>query len=212
MATVCAFILLFFCTAVYVFSVMRPAFAALAENRAKELAARIINEVVVQQFAQETDYDDIVSFERSDDNKINAVKSNLAGVSKLKSDLSLDILQKISALNGQQLSVPLGSLMGSDLFAGFGPEIPFEIKPYGTVNTDIQTEFTEAGINQTKLDVTISVKADMSILMPTMRKKSTVETTVPVIQTVIVGDIPQSYTNVDRDGYAFEDDVLQLAE
>ena len=48
--------------------------------------------------------------------------------------------------------------------------------------------------------------------MPAMNKKSTVETTVPIIQTVIVGDIPESYTNVDRDGYQFEDDVLQLAE
>ena len=210
-ALVCC-VLFLLCSAVYALSVMRPAFAALAENRAKELAVRTINEAISQKFSQEMKYSDIVEFERTDDNKINAVKSNLAGVNKLKSDLSLDILQKISALNQDQLKVPLGSLMGNDIFAGCGPELSFQVKPYGNVVTDIQTNFTEAGINQTKCDVTVSVKADMSILMPTMNKKSTVETTVPIIQTVIVGDIPQSYTNVDRDGYQFEDDVLQLAE
>ena len=84
--------------------------------------------------------------------------------------------------------------------------------PYGTAETNIITDFSESGINQTKLDVSISVKADLSILIPTIRKKSTVETTVPILQTVIVGSVPNSYTHVDRDGYAFEDDVLQLAE
>lgn len=205
-------ILFLLCTAVYMLSVMRPAFVSLAENRAKELALQTINEAISQMFSQKSEYSDIVEFERTEGNKINAVKSNLAGVSKLKSDLSLDILQKITELDQNQLKVPLGSLMGSDIFAGCGPELSFQIKPYGTVVTDIHTDFTEAGINQTKCDVTVSVKADMSILMPTVNKKSTVETTVPIIQTVIVGDIPESYTNVDRDGYQFEDDVLQLAE
>lgn len=200
-------------TSVYALSVLRPAFVSLAENRAKELAAQTINEAISQKFSQtENEYGDIVEFERTSDNKINAVKSNLAGVSKIKSDLNLEILQKISELNGNQLKIPLGSLTGSELFAGCGPEISFQIKPYGTVVTDIHTDFSEAGINQTKLDVTVSVKADMSILAPTMNQKSTVETTVPIIQTVIVGDIPESYTHVDRDGYQFEDDVLQLAE
>lgn len=209
----CICVLFLFCTAVYVLSVMRPAFASLAESRAKELAARTINEAVSQKFArEETKYGDIVEFERTGDNKINAVKSNLAGISKLKADLNLEIQQKISELNGTRLKIPIGSLMGNDIFAGCGPELSFKIKPYGTVDTDIHTDFTEAGINQTKLDVTVFVRADVSVLMPTMRKKSTVETTVPIIQTVIVGEIPGSYTNVDRDGYQFEDDVLQLAE
>ena len=118
-ALVCC-VLFLLCSAVYALSVMRPAFAALAENRAKELAVRTINEAISQKFSQEMKYSDIVEFERTDDNKINAVKSNLAGVNKLKSDLSLDILQKISALNQDQLKVPLGSLMGNDIFAGSG--------------------------------------------------------------------------------------------
>lgn len=204
-------VLLLLCTAVYALSVMRPTFVSLAENRAKELALQAINESVSQMLSQTYEYGDIVEIERTEDNKISAVKSKLVGVSKLKSDLSLNILQKITELDQNRLKIPLGSLMGSDIFAGCGPELSFQIKPYGSVAADIHTDFTEAGINQTKCDVTVSVKADMSILMPTVSKKSTVETTVPIVQTVIVGDIPESYTNVDRDGYPFEDDVLQLA-
>ncbi len=195
----------------YTVSVIRPAFASLAENRAKQIALRTINETVVELFSNEqTDYHDIVEFERNNDNSINAVKSNLANISKLKSELNLEILKKIDKKDSSELSVPLGSLMGNDLFAGLGPSISFKIKPYGSAVTDISTDFTDAGINQTKLDVTVKVKADFSVLMPTMRKKSSVETTVPIISTVIVGDVPENYTNIEREGLAYEDDVLEV--
>lgn len=197
----------------YFLHVVRPTFAALAENRARQIAVRTINEAVSQKFtAQKTEYGDIVELERDNENRITAVKSDLAGISKLKSDLNLEILQKIASMDKSTLKIPLGSLMGNDIFAGLGPDVSFQIKPYGTAVTDIKTDFSEAGINQTKLDVTVNVKADLSILMPTMQRKSTVETTVPIIQTVIVGNIPDSYTHVDRDGYTYEDDVLELAD
>ncbi len=210
----------FFVAALFVFGtfcyflhVIRPTFAALAENRAKEIAIYTINEAISEKFvSQRLQYTDIVELERGSENKVTAVKSDLIGISKLKSELNLEILEKISKLDCDNLHVPLGSLMGNDIFAGLGPNIPFQIKPYGTAITDIKTTFSEAGINQTKLDVTVNVKTDLSILMPTMRKKSTVETSVPIIQTVIVGDIPDSYTHVDRDGLQYEDDVLELVD
>lgn len=198
---------------IYALTVMRPAFSSLAQNRAKELASRIINEAISDKIASErTEYSDIVEFERDNDNNISAVKSNLSGISKLKSDLTLKILEKISSIDQSTLKVPLGSIMGNDIFVGCGPQIPFSIKPFGTAVCDIKTDFTDVGINQTKLDVTVTVKADLSVLMPTMQKVSTVTTTVPIVQTVIVGDVPGSFTHVDRDGLDYEDDVLQLAE
>ncbi len=207
---VCVFLSAFFCYALYV---MRPAFAALAENRAKEIAISTINQTISQTFASyEMEYGDIVAFERDNDNKINVVKSNLAGISKLKSDLNLEIQKKIAETEQSALKIPLGSLTGNELLIGTGPSVSFRIKPYGNTVTDITTDFSEAGINQTKLDVTVKVTADLSVLMPTMQRKSTVETSVPIIQTVIVGTTPDSYTHVDRDGFSYEDDVLELAE
>ena len=81
-------------TLIYALIVMRPAFSSLAQNRAKELASRIINEAISDKIASErTEYSDIVEFERDNDNNISAVKSNLSGISKLKSDLNLQILE-----------------------------------------------------------------------------------------------------------------------
>lgn len=197
----------------YMLSIVRPTFAALAVNQARNIAIRTIHQTVSKNVSQkQTEYDSIVALERSADNSITALKSNLSGISKLKSDLNLEILHNISQIDRDRLQIPLGSLLGSDLFAGLGPKISFQIMPYGTAETDIITNFKEAGINQTMLDVSVKVKADVSVLMPTLRKKSTVETTVPVMQTVIVGDVPDSYTHVGREGHAYEDDVLEVLE
>ncbi len=197
----------------YFFMTIRPAFITFAENRAKELAVLTIHQTVSETIGTDSaSHNEIVEFAYAADNRINAVKSNLAGISRLKSDLNLRIMNSISAMDSDTLKIPLGSLLGSELFSGLGPSVSFRIKPYGTAVTDIRTDFSEAGINQTKLDVTVDVTADLSVFMPTVRKKSRVETSVPIIQTVIVGDIPESYTHVDRDGYEFEDDVLELAE
>lgn len=200
-------------TVIYFLNVIRPAFSTLAENQAKQIATFTINRTISQKLAEENiDYHDIVEFERDNENNINAVKSNLAGISKLKSDLNLEITEKIAEIDRSTLKIPLGSLLGSDIFAGFGPDIPFSVKPYGVAVCDIHTDFSESGINQTKLDVTVSVKANVSVLMPTIRKVSTVSTSMPIISTVIVGEIPESFTHVDRDGNDFENDVMDLAK
>ncbi len=197
----------------YIFHVVRPTFAALAENKARTLAIYNINQAVSDKIAQvNPQYDDVVELTHNSENSVTALKSNLSGISKLKSDLNLEIMHSLSGMETDTLKIPLGSLLGNDIFAGIGPMISFQVLPYGTAETDITTNFTEAGINQTMLDVSVKVKADISVLMPTMRKKSTVETTVPVMQTVIVGNTPDSYTHVDRDGRQFEDDVLELAD
>ncbi|MBQ4086726.1 MAG: sporulation protein YunB [Clostridia bacterium] len=197
----------------YMFLVVRPTFVALAESKAKELAVVTVNRSVTEQIEKAPiTYSDIVTPVLNEENSVTALSSNLVSISKLKSDLNLAIMNDIAGMDVATMHVPLGSLLGSDFFAGLGPKIPFHVMPFGTAETDICTDFTDAGINQTRLTVLVKVKADMSVLLPTVRKKSTVETTVPVLETVIVGAVPDSYTHVDRDGYEFEDDVLELAE
>lgn len=197
----------------YMFLVVRPTFITLAESRARELAVVTINRSVADKLEKEpVVYCDIVEPILNEENAVTAINSNLVSISKLKSELNLSVMEDIAAMDVSTMHVPLGSLLGSDFFAGLGPLIPFQVMPFGTAETDICTDFSDAGINQTRLSVTVKVKADLSILLPTIRKKSTVETTVPVLETIIVGAVPDSYTHVDRDGHEFEDDVLELAE
>ena len=185
----------------------------LARAHAQNIAQQAINDAVLSLFAEgEIDSGDILIFEKDDRGGISEVKSNLDVVSRLKAELTMRIQDYIAGLKSTKIKLPVGSFTGTDILAGVGPYFSLEFVPYGMTTVDFVSEFTDSGINQTRLSVELDVKTSVGLLMPTASSVSRVSTKVPVISTVIVGDVPDGYTNVDREDGSFEDDVLQLAE
>lgn len=190
-----------------------PSVRKLAVNHAKQIAVITVNEHIAKKLSEENiDYDSIVKFTYSDDGKIRAVSNNISNVNVLKSELVQEVTKAIASIDTSEISLPLGTLSGIDFLYGTGPFLPISIKPYGYANADITTDFRSSGINQTIFEVTAEVRANVSVLMPLMKSGTEIETSIPVISTVIVGDVPGSYTNVERHGEEYEEDVLQLAE
>ena len=67
----------------------------------------------------------------------------------------------------------------------------------GTVETDLRTEFKEAGINQTLHRIYLEVKCDVSILTPYDTINETITNQVLLVEGVIVGTIPDAYYNLE---------------
>lgn len=190
-----------------------PSVRKLAVNRAKEIAILKVNEAISDKFCkEEINYADIVDFTYSQDGKICAVNNNISVVNVIKSQLVQTVTKTISEIDSSEISLPVGTLSGMSFLYGVGPYLPIKIKPYGYAVADIVTDFSSSGINQTIFEVTVTVSAKVSVLMPMMKSGTEISTSVPVISTVIVGDVPDSYTNVERYGEEYEEDVLQLAE
>jgi len=197
---------------VYFLESVRPMMVTLDEAKAKQIAQQAINEAVLKVFASNgTDVSDVLVFEKTADGQISAVKSNLEGVNRLKAEITMMIQENISNIETTDIRLPLGMLLGTDFFAGVGPRFSVEFVPYGTTSVEFVSEFEDAGINQTRLTVELDVKTSVGLLMTGVNEGVYTETKVPVIQTVIVGDVPDTYTNVERNGEEFEDDVLEIA-
>lgn len=200
-------------TGISFFKTARSVMIDNAKTEAHRIAQKAINDAVLNVFASSgISYEEIVVLKRADDGKIVAAESNLSGVARLKTEITKEIQSYISNLNGAEVRIPLGAFFGTDLFAGSGPIVTLEFMPDAVTNVDFVSEFENGGINQTRLTVELDVKTKVGMIMPGADTYVTVRTNVPIIQTVIVGEVPQSYTNVERDGYEFEDDVLELAE
>lgn len=197
----------------YTLSSIIPNVRKLAVNHAKQIAVITVNEHIAKKLREENiDYDSIVKFTYANDGKIRAVSNNISTVNILKSELAQEVTKAIASLDTSEISLPLGTLSGIDFLYGTGPFLPVSIKPYGYADADITTDFRSSGINQTIFEVTANISANVSVLMPMMKNGAKIETSIPMISTVIVGDVPGSYTNVERYGEEFEEDVLQLAE
>lgn len=90
-----------------------------------------------------------------------------------------------------------GSFSGFKLLAGKGPGVPIRISTIGNVETDLRSEFTAQGINQTLHRVYLQVMCEVSILTPFEDITEKITNQVLIAENVIIGNIPDTYYNFD---------------
>ena len=115
-----------------------------------------------------------------------------------------NIAQRPRSKGDEGIAIPLGTITGSKLLAGMGPKIPVRIISFPAVSTDFESEFEYSGINQTCHKIYLTLQARIRIMPPKHRRYKHFSR-VPVTETIIVGDVPHTYINVDDKG-----DMLNL--
>jgi sporulation protein YunB len=93
----------------------------------------------------------------------------------------------------RKIGIPLGAIVGIELFSGAGPIIPVKIFVTGNVETEFESEFSEAGINQTKHLIYINTSVNISAVIPGYPSHTNVKTNVTIAETIIVGEVPRVY-------------------
>ncbi len=190
-------VLVLLVTILYLDIRLKPVVKEMAVARSRSIATRVISEAIHQTISDTNiTYDDLVNFEKTGDGKISAVKTDIIKVNRLKSSLSVNILEKLSAITDDELAIPIGSIINGDLFSGRGFKIKIKIMPIGSVSTDISNSFTSAGINQTLHRINMEVRAVISLIMPTLTTNVDIISSVCIAETVIVGEVPSAYTEV----------------
>lgn len=182
--------------AVFAMLQLRPLLESLATTRVSNTVNRIISEAVDEAIQSgEIRYDQLISFEKDNEGRITAVKSNMPEFNRLQSYILREVLDRIDHVSSRDLSIPLGSLTGSALLAGRGPRITVRMESVGASTARLENEFVSAGINQTKHQVRLNIDVAVSILLPGFSTATKVSNSVVVAETVIVGSVPETYTN-----------------
>ena len=70
-----------------------------------------------------------------------------------------------------------------------------QISPIGNVETDLKTEFTSQGINQTLHQIYLDITCNVSILTPFNSTTEEIKNQILIAESIIVGEIPSSYYN-----------------
>lgn len=170
------------------------AIESLAQTKVRNATSDLINDAIDQQIEQGSiQYDRIVYFEKDLDGKITALKTNISEVNRLKTDILNLINDEILNIDGADLSISLGSLILPEIFSGKGPAIPIHILSIRNSDASFQSHFSEAGINQTLQQLTMNVSVDVTVLVLGSTDSFTVNSHVVVAETVIVGDVPDTY-------------------
>ena len=180
------------------FSVLREKYSAiirdLAETQVKNATSDLTNDAIGKQIANgNIAYDRIVYFEKDLNGRITALKTNISEVNRLKTDILNIINDEILALDGSDIGIPMGSIFFSEFFSGKGPSIPVHILSIRNADAQFQSDFAEAGINQSLHRLKMVVSIDVAVLVLGKTTGFSMESEVVVAETVIVGEVPDTY-------------------
>ena len=184
-----------FSTAKFMLDAVLPTFDTLCENRAKSIATIVSNEQATNVMKEHT-YDEIFTIEKDNEGNVSMIKSNIIAINEIISDVAIKIQQDIDKKGREDIQIALGTFSGIKLLAGRGPGVKIRISTIGNVETDLKSEFISEGINQTLHRVYLEVKCEVNILTPFDDIKKQIINQVLLIENVIVGNIPDTYYNL----------------
>ena len=168
----------------------------LAETQVKNSSSDLTNDSLTELLqGNDVQYDRIVYFEKDLNGKITAMKTNIMEVNRLKTRILELVNGRILALDTTDLGIPIGSLLFPEVFAGKGFSIPIHILSIRNSDASCRSEFQQAGINQTLHRLLMDVTVDVSILVLGQTESFSVNSEVVVAETVIVGDVPDTFFN-----------------
>lgn len=170
------------------------AIRVLAHTQVTNATSDLINDSIDSQIAKgDIRYDRIVFFEKDLSGRITALKTNMSEVNRLKTGILNLINDEILALDSSDIGIPLGSLILPEVFSGRGKQIPVQIMSIRNSDASFSSSFSEAGINQTLHQLTMHISVDISVLVLGQTEVFSVSSQVVVAETVIVGDVPDTY-------------------
>ncbi len=170
---------------------LKPITEAVAEIQAQALATEIINRSVLEILDESgIGSDDLETVSYSPDGRVAAVSADTVMTNRLKNAVTLRIQENISGITNHRVNIPLGTIIGGEIISGTGPSVPLFISLSGNVSSDFDSSFEQGGLNQTVHRLSLKVSAEINILMPLSSVSTTVETSVLIGETVIVGNVP----------------------
>lgn len=175
----------------------RPVVISYAQSHAKSLMIAAFDEAIESSvIGLDFKYNDLSVVTRDKDNTVTSIEIDYQKLNILRSEISKNISQNAAAKSDNTLYIPLGSLLGSEYAAGYGPDIKFRLKFSQMPVLNFESKFTSAGINSTFHQIIINADLSCSIIMLGADKSFSVKLTAIVAQTVISGAVPDNFTNV----------------
>lgn len=191
-----------------VFFVVRnvnPVIEAISSEKIRAIATEAVSKSVLDIMSKNTSHD-YISIVRDDKNSIKSVDINTDTINGLAHTITIEAQKNINSAGQDGITIPVGSLSGITLLTGIGPNINIKIYLVGSTQTQIISEFTDTGINQTSHRLYFDIQGSVAVAVPGLKSNVKTSTRVLMSETIIVGDVPSTYLHAVSVG-----DMLDLA-
>lgn len=180
---------------------LRPAVTTLASVQAENEITGIINDAVAATLAdQGVAYSDLVTVERDESGKVSLLAVDSVKLNSLRTQILEQVLAEVEGLDAQELGVPLGSLTGFATASDWGPVLPVGVLTAAVPRAEFSNQFAAQGINQTLHQIMLDITVELTLLIPGGRTETSVTAQVCIAETLLVGEVPQTYLGLPAAG------------
>ena len=172
---------------------IRPTLHHLAETEARVIATRAINEAIRSNICPDVSYQNLIKIQLSPEGRVTMIQPNTGEINRISSEATLAVQKRLQDLPKMTVKIPVGQVIGSKIMAGFGPDIAVKVMPIGFVESGINDCFDQAGINQVRHRIYLTVKAVVKMVVPLVNQEVQVSSDIPIAEAVIVGEVPNVY-------------------
>ncbi len=177
---------------------MGPVIRDMAAFQARIYSTQVINDAVNKVLGEQSlPYADIAHIVHNEQGNVTSIQTDMQQINLLSTKITEEIINDMSELSRQDVPIPIGTMVGGQYFAGRGPNIRFYAIPTGMVESGIANRFSSAGINQTRHQIIMSINVGVIGVIPGYSTTTMVETEICLAETVIVGVVPEYFTQVE---------------
>ena len=177
----------------------------MAFAEAYSMAVETLNRAVKLVTENGVAYSDLMNAQTDAQGRVTMLRADTMRMNELAAQTALRAEEELNNTENQFVDIPLGAALGIRSLSGFGPRMSMQILPIGAVHASFDTEFESAGINQTRHRVFLTLRATVSLIIPTGSQLVEVESTMPIAESIIVGLVPDSFVDVND-----QKDILDL--
>lgn len=195
-----------------------PLFLDLAESETEKLATLIINDAVGKQVSDGLDSNLLYNINKDSKGNISSIDFNSITVNKLLTtitssiELNLKYLEegRVDLLNvpdsvlvsydkkdlkkGIIYKIPSGVIFNNTILSNIGPKVPVKLNLVGSITSNIKAKTTNYGINNALIEVYVDIKVALEVILPYTKRKTSVESSIPIALKMIQGSVPSYYS------------------
>lgn len=168
----------------------------MASARAEAMAVEYIHEAVRDVMEDTVTYEDMMNVQTDGQGRVTMLQANAVRMNELATVTALEAQSKLESAESQSIAIPLGAALGVPFLSAMGPRVQVRIVPVSAVSAAFSTEFESAGINQTRHKIYLSLRTTVRLVIPSGARQVSLSSQVLIAESIIVGDVPQSYVQV----------------
>ncbi|MCM1334505.1 MAG: sporulation protein YunB [Bacteroides sp.] len=185
---------------------IKPTIERATLYQCEQIADRAVSRAICSHMADTREGSaSLVRFLYDESGRIGALETDPVAINRLKAMVNEFIDTELSSAEAETVAVSLGTLTGISYLYGRGDDLVFTVKPIGAAQTRLRCTFEHAGINQTMHSIILEVSTVISPLIPGFTESLTVTTEFILAQTVLIGEVPDTFSNIILDQEHFSE-------